>query len=277
MENEDTLSAQPSAEPTESEPETELSHSDKLIGIFTEPSKTYERIAQFPPKTIDWFLPVIIMLVLVIISQFLIMSNKQIYFQIQQKQMDRIEKSFKEMVAKGQMTQDQANQRLNEMQSRMGQGISTVQMIIMPVSVLIFGFIMFFIMAGIYYLFVKFALKGEGTYASVLVASGLTSYIAMIQIFLAAILAFILGRALGDTSLAAFLDTERTTFLGFIFSKLDIFSIWIYIVLSIGLAKMFKSATTGKYYLVVFGIWLIGGLIIYFITQAIPFLRFFGV
>ncbi len=282
MENDDTRNTlsgeeQSAGENQEPEAEPELSHSDKLIGIFTEPAKTYERIAQFPPKTIDWFLPVIILLVLVIISQFLMLSNKQIYYQMQQKQMARIEKSFNDMVAKGQMTKEQAQQRLNEVQDRMGKGISTVQMIIMPVSILIFGFIVFFIMCGIYYLFVRFVLKGEGTYASVLVASGLTSYIGMIQIVLAAIFALILGRALGDTSLAAFLGTERTTFLGFVFSKIDIFSIWIYIVLSIGLAKMFKSATTGKYYIVVFGIWLIGGLIIYFITSAIPFLRFFGV
>ncbi len=244
MENDDTRNTlsgekQSAGENQESEAEPELSHSDKLIGIFTEPAKTYERIAQFPPKTIDWFLPVIILLVLVIISQFLTLSNKQIYYQMQQKQMARIEKSFNEMVAKGQMTKEQAQQRLNEFQDRMGKGISTVQMIIMPISILIFGFIVFFIMCGIYYLFVKFVLKGEGTYASVLVASGLTSYIAMIQVVLAAIFALILGRILGDTSLAAFLGTERTTFLGFVFSKIDIFSIWIYIVLSIGLAKMF--------------------------------------
>ncbi len=279
MDNNDTqetTSSQPAGAQQEPDMETELSHSDKFIGIFTEPSRTFDRIAKFPPKTVDWFLPVIIMLVLVIISQFLMMSNKEIYYQIQQKQIEKMEKSFNEMVAKGQMTREQANQRLNEIEDRMGQGFSPVQMILQSVGILIFGFIFFFIMAGIYFLFVKFVLKGDGPYASVLVASGLTAYIAMIQIVLAAILAFAMGRILGDTSVAAFLDSDRSTFVGFILAKLDIFSIWGYVVLSIGLAKMFKSATTGKYYALVFGIWLIGGLLLFFITKAVPFLRFFG-
>ena len=38
--------------------EPELSHTDKMIGIFTEPSNTYEATSKFPPRTIDWFLPV---------------------------------------------------------------------------------------------------------------------------------------------------------------------------------------------------------------------------
>ena len=282
MDNNDTpesLSNQQQSTGAQQEPEldAELSHSDKFIGIFTEPSKTFDRIAKFPPKTVDWFLPVIIMLVLVIISQFLLMSNKEIYYQIQQKQIEKFEKNFNEMVAKGQMTKEQANQRMNEIQDRMGKGFSPVQMVFQSIGILIFGFVFFFIMAGIYFLFVKFALKGDGPYASVLVASGLTAYIAMIQIVLAAILAFVLGRALGDTSVAAFLDSDRSTILGFILAKLDIFSIWGYAVLSIGLAKLFKSATTGKYYALVFGIWLIGSLILFFITKAVPFLRLFGV
>ena len=78
-----------------------------------------------------------------------------------------------------------------------------------------------------------------------------------------------------DTSVAAFMDSDRMTYAGFFLAKLDVFSIWVYIVLAIGLAKMFKSQSTGKYYYTLFGIWIIGGLILFWIAQAVPFLSFF--
>ena len=255
--------------------EEELNHSDKMIGIFTEPSKTYESIAKFPTKTIDWFLPVFLTFLIIAITQIVINSNKGLHSQIVDKQMTRMQENLDKAVKDGRMTQDQANQQLNAIQDRM-ETFGGIQIVFIFVGVFIGGFIVFFIVSGIYYLFVKFLLKGDGNFNSVLVASGLTFYIAIIQIILATIFTFALGRLLPDTSLASFMDSDKLSFAGFVFSKLDIFSIWIYIVLSIGLAKMFKSQTTGKYYITVFGIWLIGGLLIFFIAKAIPFLSFIG-
>ena len=53
----DELNNHDSAE-IESE-EDELSHTDKLAGLFTEPSSTFQSIAKFPPKVIDWLLVVV--------------------------------------------------------------------------------------------------------------------------------------------------------------------------------------------------------------------------
>lgn len=255
--------------------EEELSHSDKMIGIFTEPSKTYESIAKFPARTIDWFLPVFLTFLIVVITQIAINSNKGLHSQIVDKQIARVQKNLDKAVADGKITQDQANTQLNTMQDRM-ENFGGIQIAFIVLGVFIGGFIVFFIMSGIYYLFVKFLLKGEGNYNTILVASGMTFYIAIIQIIIATIFTFILGRFVADTSIGSFMDSDKTTFIGFILSKLDIFSIWIYIVLSIGFAKMFKSLSTGKYYLTVFGIWLIGGLVLFLISKAVPFLAYFG-
>ena len=43
--------------------EMELNHSDKMIGVITEPTSTFSKIAKFPPKTMDWFLPMLKVLV----------------------------------------------------------------------------------------------------------------------------------------------------------------------------------------------------------------------
>ena len=131
-------------------------------------------------------------------------------------------------------------------------------------------------MCGIYYLFVKFALKGDGNYNSVLVVSGLTFYIGILNIVVATILTFAFGRMVQDVSVASFLDSDRSSITGFIFAKLDVIGIWGYIVLSIGLAKLFKSSSTLKYYLTVFGIWILGGLLFFLLAKAVPFLSYFG-
>jgi len=255
--------------------EEELGHSDKMIGLFTEPSKTYESIAKFPIRTIDWFLPVFLTFLVIIITQIAINSNKGLHSQIVDQQIAKVQKNLDKAVADGKLTQDQANEQLNTMQDRM-ENFGALQIVLIVVGVFLGGFIVFFIISGVYFLFVKFLLKGDGDYNSVLVASGMTFYIGLIQVIIATIFTFAIGRFLPDTSLASFMDTDKLSFAGFIFSKLDIFSIWIYIVLSIGLAKLFKSQTTGKYYLTVFGIWIIGGLVLFFIAKTVPFLAAFG-
>lgn len=172
------------------------------------------------------------------------------------------------------MSQEDADKQLSLIQDRMD-NFGALQMVLMVVGIFIGGFIIFFIVAGIYFLFVKFILKGDGNYTSVLIASSMTSYIVIIQVILAAIFAFMLGRPFQDTSVASFLNSDRTTYLGFFLSKLDIISIWAYAVLAIGLAKLFKSKNTTAYYLVIFGIWVVGGFILFFIGKSVPIFNSF--
>ena len=270
----DDIEQNPETTETPVEPEEELSHSDKMIGIFTEPSSTFEKIAKFPVKTIDWLLPVLILLVVVAITQILVMSNKEIYYQAKQKQMQQIEKTFDQMVAKGQITREQADEQLEKARQRMEMGRGALGKVLQTLGIFIVGFIFFFIVALIYFLFAKFAFKGDGGYTSVLVASGLTSYIVIIQIVLAAILAMAFGRLLNGLSIAALADIDKSTFVGFILGKIDPFSIWAYAIVSIGLAKMFKSTSTTKYFLLVFGVWILGSFLFWGIGKAVPFLGF---
>ncbi len=259
---------------SENPPGQELSHSDKLIGIFTDPGNTFKKMSEFPPRTIDWLLPLSILLVIIIATQFLVLSNSEIYYQVKQKQLQRIEKTMNDAVAKGQMTQDQANEQMNRIQDNLDKGRTPVAMIMQAVGIIIFGFIVFFIVSGVYFLFSRFAFKGEGNYNSALVAYGMTSYIAIIQVVLAAIISLLMGKMLSDISLASFMNADKSTLMGFLLAKIDIISIWAFIVLSIGLAKMFKAASTTKYYVMVFGLWIVWGLIVFGLGKAVPFLKF---
>jgi len=255
--------------------ESDLSHSDKAVGIITEPDNTYTETAKYPPKTIDWLLPFSLLLLFIAISTVLMMSNTNISYEIKQKQMQAIEKRFDDMVKAGQMTRQEADQQLDRIQEGMDMA-GPITLIITVVSIFAGGFIIFFIVTGIYYFFSKFVLKGNGTYSSALVANGLTSYIGIIHVLAATILAFVFGRLIKDLSVASLMNTDTASFGGFLLGKIDIISIWAYIVLGIGLARMFKSQSTGKYIILSLGVWFIGSLLIFALTKFVPFLSFLG-
>ncbi len=274
MDDLDTNQSNETPEKEHLEEEEELNHTDKMVGILTEPGKTFDKIAKFPPKTIDWFLPMFLLLLFVIFSQLIIMSNEEIAFQAKQEQIEKIQQGFDEAVQKGSMTREQADQQMENIRSRMEKGGGSIGKVIQSVSILIVGFIMFFIIAGIYFIFARFIFKDQGSYNSALVAYGMTSYIGIIGVILMTMLSLVLGKWFKDISIASFVGSNTSTVTGFILSKLNVISIWIYAVLSIGLAKMFNSKSVVKYYVMVFGLWILWGLLILILGKSIPFLRF---
>lgn len=268
--NPEVLSTERAPEPVEEE----LSHSDKFIGMLSSPGKTFEQTAKFPPRVIDWLLPVLLTVLFAIISNFVVMSNPNIRYELIQKQLQQVEKNFNSMVEKGQLSRDQADEQIDKIRDRMDESNNIGARIIQVISTLFVIFISFFIVSGVYLIFSRFVLKGQGTYASAMVANGLPYYISIFSIVLMTILSLMLGRFVAGTSVAAIINYDTTTFMGFILKKLDILTIWALAVTGIGLAKMFKSAKTGKFLITVFAIWIVWGLITFAIAQAVPFLSF---
>jgi len=249
----------------------ELSHSDKMIGVFSEPAKMFAHTSKFPPRNKDWVIPVLILFIVVALIRIIAMTNKEVYFEAKKQGIDRIEK----MVESGTLTREQGDEAIDGIDQQMEFMQGPIGWVITIATTLIFGFIIFFIIVGIYYLFIKYLLKGEGTFASTLVANGLTAYISILQIVIAGILTMLLGKMIMDTSLASLMGSDKTTLTGWLLAKVDPISIWAYIVLAIGFVKMFKSESTGKYYALVFGLWLIGMFILFQLAQAVPFLQNF--
>ncbi len=265
MQNQDA----PKMSSIEEAEEQELTHTDKLVGIFTEPTKTFEKIAKYPAKATDWFIPLAILTIVSILSVIVMFSNPQIALEMKQKQSEEIQK----LVDEGTLTQERADQQIEMTE----QFMSGPFMIVIAAIQVVFGlFIFFFIASAVFMLFVKLVLKGEGTYKDAMVAYGLPFYISVIQGIVIVIASLVLGKMFRSTSVAAFMDLDKASFLHFALNKLDIFSIWFYIVISISFAKMFKSNDTKKYMMVVFGIWIGFSLIIFLISKAFPFLQNFN-
>ena len=249
----------------------ELSHSDKMIGVFTEPARMFSITSKFAAKHKDWVIPVLLFFIIISLIRIIAMTNKEVYFEAKKQGIDRIEK----MVEGGTMTREQGDEAINAIDQQMEFMNGPVGWVITIATTIIFGLIIIFIIVGIYYLFIKFLFKGEGTFTTALVATGLTTYISILQIIIAGILTMTLGKMIMDTSLASVMGSDKTTLTGWLLAKIDPISIWAYIILAIGFSKMFKSESTGKYYALVFGLWLIGGFILFQLAQAIPFLQAF--
>ena len=273
---EETQDQAPAMSPIEPEEDAEINHTDKLVGVFSEPGNTFAKISKFPIKTSDWFIPVLILIVVMILSQIVMMSNPAIKADMMEKQMETIEKRMDEAVANGQMTREQADQQMDTYREAMGEGGagSIIQMVGIVVGIPIVVFIFFFLIAGIFYLTSKFALGGDGTFKDAMVAYGLPYYILIIQTIVLVIAALAMNKMLSGTSVADFMNIEKTTFGGFLLGKLDIFSIWFYAIISIGFAKMFKSQNTTKYLATIFGMWIGFSTIFFFLAKAVPFLSF---
>ena len=48
--------------------EFEMNHTDKIVGVFSEPGKTFAKMAKFPLKTADWIIPVCTLIIITILS-----------------------------------------------------------------------------------------------------------------------------------------------------------------------------------------------------------------
>jgi len=254
--------------------EYELSHTDKLVGLFTEPAAMFEKIAKFPPKAIDWVLPVILLIVFAILSNVMLMTNPLIKQSIVDEQLTEIEKRLDEAVEAGQMTQQQADERLDQTRDFMENQLGAT-MIIQFVATVIIIFIIVFVVAGVFLLLSKTLLKGEGSYVSSLVAYGLPFYIGILGIIVMIIVSMATDKMFEGVSLANLLGADKKEIGGYLLSKVELFSIWFHVIIGIAYAKMFKSPDTGKFIGMVFTAWIIWSLIIFYLAQALPILQGF--
>lgn len=264
-------------EPTEEvfEEEEELGLTDKMVSVLTEPGELFSSLSKLPVKTMDWVLPLLLVIVAVIALQFITSSNPEIKANMVEKQMERFEENMQEAVDKGQMTQEQADQQLDAIQEQMEQG-GSLQLIFGSIGAFIIVFLMFFIVSGVFLLLAKFALGGTGDYKASMLAYGLPQYIVVIQVIIMIVSAILFSKMFEDTSIGSYMGIEKDGIFGWLMHKLDPFSIWFYSVVGIAYSKMFNSENTLKYVVAILGMWIGFSLLLHFAAQAFPFLKWFG-
>jgi ABC-type transport system involved in cytochrome c biogenesis permease subunit len=187
---------------------------------------------------------------------------------MQQEQEKAMREQFDKMVESGQMSREQADEQME--QSAQFVNNPMFMYLIPSISVFVIMLLWFFIFTTLAFLLAKFALKGEGGYSQAMTAMGLPLYISVLGSIILVIAGMLMGKMLTGLNPATLMGMDLKTLPGFLLSRLDLFTIWFYVVVGISFEKMFKSDNVKKYVITSLAAWLIFMFIIFGLAQAVP-------
>lgn len=236
-----------------SEEQQELTQMDALSGVFTEPGTTFENIAKYPKRNF-WLLPVIILVITSVVSSFLLFSDAELVGKMMDKQKQQLREKMQESVKSGKMTQEQANDAIEKAEKFMDPNGLFFKITGFAGAVMA-PFLMLFVMSVIYMLLLKM-FKANFEFTNILNVVGLSMIVSAVGSVLGIVLSIVMGD-LNTVGLALVLkaDTVGET-LHELLMKLDVFSIWFYILIAIGLVKVAKVKPAVSYS-IVFGLWIL--------------------
>ncbi|MEO8663946.1 MAG: Yip1 family protein [Ignavibacteria bacterium] len=220
----------------ETEPVTqyeELSKAEAMAGVFTAPGETFEAIAGAPRKNY-WILPVLICVVVGLISAFLFMQDNELATKTMDKQKKKMREKFEQSVKEGKMSQEDVEKTMDTMNPK-----GTMFKIFGFGGAVIGPFLILFIL-GLIYLVILKIMKSPVDFVNILNVVGLAMLITAVGSLLSVVASILkgdttsigLGLVLGESAVG-----EKVYAL---ISKFDVFSIWFYVVISIGLSKVAK-------------------------------------
>ena len=222
------------------EPPEELSSTDAMVGVITQPGDTYSSIGQGSVKKY-WLMPVLVFIIINLISTFIIFSDPEILSKKMDDQLEQTKEKLDESVKKGDMSKEEADQSLEmtkkfmNPESPVTQGIGYLFSVIGPFFVL-------FLLSLIYFIGLKIFKSGAG-YSDMLNVVGLAFIISAIQQLITAVLSILMGEV-STLSLGLILSADTVgNGLNSFLNALDVFSIWFYIVISIGLTRIGKISS----------------------------------
>ncbi len=241
-----------------SEQYEELSKSDAISGVFTAPGDTYETIANTPKKNY-WLIPILICIAVGLVTTFLFMRDAELTSSVMDKQKKKMMEKFEQNVKEGKMTQEQADNALESMNP------SGIFFKLIGYGGSVLGpFIILFILSVLYLLALK-VMKAQVEFTNILNVVGLAMLIGAVGSLLAIVISILKGN-MSTLGLGLLFSEESVgEKVHSLLSKLDIFSIWFYVVVSIGLTKVAR-VSMAKSASIVFGIF-----IIYVIISSLVF------
>lgn len=227
----------------------ELSKTDAMSGIITEPGETFETIAGGPKKNF-WTYPVLIAVVLSLLSSFLFMRDPELSRNTMDKQKAKMMEKFEENIKAGKMTQEEANEAIDRMNPN-----GPFFKIIGYVGALVGPFIILLLLSLIYFIILKI-MKSNVEFSNILNVVGLAMLISSVGSILAIVVSILKGNMTG-ISPGIFLSEESVGEKAFTFlNKIDVFTIWFYVVISIGLTRVAKI-NMAKSASIVFGLFIV--------------------
>lgn len=231
---------------------SEMSLSDKFVGILTSPAEVFQSIVSTEPKTSNWMIPLIIAIVFAVGFTLVVFAQPAIQDEMAASQMQQFEKQ----IAEGKMTQEQADQAMAF--SKPGSAMFLVFGSIGVVLVVVFAL---FVYSLVYWLIGKTVFKSTVAYGKILEVNGLATYIAPVTTLVTMILVVAMGSLYAQPAASLVLDkVDPTDTTHKLLMAVNLFEFWILYVTAIGLSKVW-GVTIGKSLGVVGGVWVVWTLI----------------
>ncbi len=235
----------------EQEPLEQLSVSDALTGVFTSPGETFETIVKTPKKTY-WVIPVIISIVVGIVLTFLFFRDEQLLSGIMDKQKAALEQRMEEQVKSGKMSKEQAKVAIEQAEKFMDPKGVFFQVIGYG-GAIVAPFLILFVLSLVYLIVLKI-MKADFEFTNLLNVVGLSLMVTIVGGIVGLVLSIIIGE-MSTLSLGLVLKDSVVGFkLHELLNKIDVFTVWFYFLVAVGLSKV-SRITSGKAYGIVYGIW----------------------
>lgn len=227
----------------------ELSKTDAMAGVFTAPGETYETIAG-TPKQNYWIIPILICIAVGLITTFLFMRDPELVSKTMEKQKQKMMEKFEQNIKEGKMTQEQADAAMESMNPS-----GTFFKIIGYGGAVVGPFIILFILSLLYLIALK-VMKAQFDFSNVLNVVGLAMLIGAVGSLITMVVSILKGD-MSSLGLGLVLSEESVgEKVHSLFTKLDVFSIWFYAVITIGLTKIAR-VSMAQSASVVFGIYIL--------------------
>jgi hypothetical protein len=239
-------------EPTPSvAPVSTSSFLTRAANVFAAPGELYTEVAAAPVRTSSWLLPYVASILLGLVSVYAIYNNAALRQQVYDIQLQAMQKS----VDQGKMTQDQ----LDKIKDGMESSGPAMFMLFGGLNIVVILSVLFFGVSLILWLIMKFALKAPGGYGKVLEMYGLAGLIGFFGGIVTLLLMnyFDSMHATPGAGLLILNSFDQTKFIHNVLGSLNVFSLWEYAVVGIGISKLSnKSAGVGMG--IAFGLWAAG-------------------
>lgn len=206
----------------------------RIVNVFASPGEAFEGIVTMESKTSLWLLPMALAILLAVTFSFVIASNDTLKGQI----MDMQAKRMQQMVEQGRLTQEQADRQQEAMEN-----MGTLFAVFGSIGAIVVICLLYFGGTLVLWLIGKLALKAAHGYSTYLAMYGLASWIAVLGSIVSILMMVGLGSmyATPSLALAVFPDYDPLNKMHFLYSKVELFSLWETVVIGIGLSKL-----TGK-------------------------------
>ncbi len=214
---------------------SELSLSDKFIGILSSPGEIYEQMARSEKKNSNWSLPAFIALVSVLISMFVMFSQPAIQDQLHENQV----KAMQHQVDQGKMTQEQMEKGLE-----FSKGGSPMFLIFGSVGMVFYIYVSLFGFSLGYWLLGKIFFKSSVSYLKICETYGLGMLIIPVSTIISLVFIVAMGSMYAGPNLGMLvseIDPMNKTHT--LLTAISALSIWQFTVVGIGLSKVWSIST----------------------------------